>query len=147
MFRHILIPTDGSAVANKAMSKGIELAKRIGARVTGYYSIEPVWPAGHGEGYMIGRTTIADLDERAKKVGEKYLGAMRKLAKAAGVPFDSVCANSDTAYKGIIDTARKKHCDAIGMGSHGRGSVRRLILGSVTNKVLAHSRVPVLVFR
>ena len=147
MFTHILIPTDGSAIANIAVKVGIALAKKTGARITGYYSIEPVWPAGLGEGYTISRTTLADLDRRARKVGEKILGAMEKRAKSAGVRFDSVCSNSDTAYRGIIGAARKKRCDVIVMASHGRGSVGTLLLGSVTSKVLANSRIPVLVCR
>jgi len=147
MFRHILIPTDGSAIANIAVKAGIALAKKTGARVTGYYSIEPVWPAGLGEGYAIGRTTLADLDRRARKVGDKFLRSMARLAASAGVPFDSVCANSDAVHRGIIDTARKKRCDVIVMASHGRGSLRSLLLGSVAIKVLAHSKIPVLVCR
>ena len=147
MFTHILIPTDGSAIANIAVKVGIALAKKTGACITGYYSIEPVWPAGLGEGYTISRTTLADLDRRARKVGEKILGAMEKRAKSAGVRFDSVCSNSDTAYRGIIGAARKKRCDVIVMASHGRGSVGTLLLGSVTSKVLANSRIPVLVCR
>lgn len=147
MYRHILIPTDGSAVAGKAARAGIKLAKSVGARVTGFYSIEPIWPRAYGEGYMIGRMTLAELDRRAREQGEQYLARMRKLAKAARVRFDSVCIASDTPHKGIIDTARKKHCDAIVMGSHGRGGPGGVILGSVTNKVLAQSKIPVLVYR
>jgi nucleotide-binding universal stress UspA family protein len=147
MFSHILIPTDGSAAANIAAKKGIALAKKLGARATAYYSIEPVWPGGAGEGYTIGRTTLAELDRRAREIGEEILGAMEKRARSAGVPFDSVCSNSDAVYKGIIDVARKKRCDAIVMASRGRGAIGSLLLGSVTSKVLAHSRIPVVVFR
>jgi len=147
MYKRILIPTDGSTVASKAARAGIRLAKALGARVTGYYSIEPIWPRAYGEGYMIGRMTLAELDRRAKELGEQYLHRIRKLAKGAGVRFDSVCANSDTAYKGIIDTARKKRCDVILMGSHGRGGPGGLILGSTTNKVLSYSKIPVIVYR
>jgi nucleotide-binding universal stress UspA family protein len=147
MYRHILIPTDGSAVANKAARAGIKLAKSVGARVTGYHSIEPIWPRAYGEGYMIGRMTLAELDRRAREQGEKYLSRMRKLAKAARVRFDSVCVASDAPHKGIIDAARKKRCDAIVMGSHGRGDPGSIVLGSVTHKVLTQSKIPVLVYR
>ena len=147
MFKRVLIPTDGSATANKAVKAGIGLAKQIGAAVTGYYAVEAMQPAIYGEGYMYGGNSIAKLEQRAKAVGRRHLARMARLAKTAGVRFDSVCARAQTPYDGIIDTARKKYCDAIFMGSHGRRGLAAMVLGSVTSKVLTKSKIPVLVYR
>jgi nucleotide-binding universal stress UspA family protein len=147
MFKRILIPTDGSPTANKAVKAGIELAKMLGARVTGYYAVEPIETSIYGEGYMFSSPSRARLENHAKAVGRRHLAKMARLARAAGVRFDSVCAKAQTPYDGIVDTARRKFCDAIVMGSHGRRGIAAMVMGSVTNKVLAKSRIPVLVFR
>lgn len=147
MFRRVLIPTDGSPTANKAVKAGIEVAKALGAAVTGYYAVESIPQGIYGEGYMFSGAARAKLEKRAKAVGRGHLAKMGRLAKAAGVRFDCVCAKAQTPYEGIIDTARKKFCDAIFMGSHGRRGIAAMVMGSVTSKVLARSRIPVLVFR
>jgi nucleotide-binding universal stress UspA family protein len=147
MFKRILIPTDGSKVADRAVKAGIRFAREIGAKVIGYYAIEPVQAYYYSEGAMIDGRLIAELDRQAKAVGEKTLAAMAKLAKAGRVPFDSLCNKPSTAYDGIIAAARRKKCDAIFMSSHGRSGLAKLVMGSVTQKVLARSRIPVVVYR
>ncbi len=147
MFKRILIPTDGSKVADKAVKAGIRFAQEIRARVVGYYAIEPVQAYYYSEGTMVDGRLIAELDRQAKATGEKTLAAMAKLAKARRVRFDSLCDRPGTAYDGIIRAARRKRCDAIFMASHGRSGVAKLMMGSVTQKVLAHSKIPVLVYR
>jgi nucleotide-binding universal stress UspA family protein len=147
MFKHILIPTDGSAVANKSVKAGIQLAKALRARVTGYYAIELIGPQVYAEGYIPDSRTMEESDRRAQEFGEKQLAAIEKLAKAARVRFDSVCAKADTPADGIIGTARKKKCDVIFMASHGRSGLAKLVMGSVTEKVLAGSKIPVVVYR
>jgi len=147
MFRRVLIPTDGSPTANKAVKAGLQLAKLLGSAVTGYYAVESIETGIYGEGYMFGRGARAKLEKQAKAAGRVHLDKMARLAKTAGVRFDSVCALAKSPYDGIVDTARRKYCDAIFMGSHGRRGIAALVMGSVTNKVLAKSRIPVLVFR
>ncbi len=147
MFKRILIPTDGSKVADKAVKAGIRFAQEIRARVVGYYAIEPVQAYYYSEGTMVDGRLIAELDRQSKANGEKTLAAMAKLAKARRVRFDSLCDRPGTAYDGIIRAARRKRCDAIFMASHGRSGVAKLMMGSVTQKVLAHSKIPVLVYR
>lgn len=147
MFKRILIPTDGSAVANKAVRAGIRFAKEVGARVVGYYAVEAIYPRVYGNGYVIDEKLIAELDRRAKDIGEKHLAAMAKLARSARVRFEAVCAKSVTPYEGIVATARRKRCDAIFIASHGRSGIAKLVMGSVTSKVLANSRIPVVVYR
>jgi nucleotide-binding universal stress UspA family protein len=147
MFKRILIPTDGSKVADRAVKAGIRFAREIGARVVGYSAIEPVPAYYYGEGSMIDGRLIAELDRQSKAAAEKALAAMAKAAKAARVRFDSLCDKPGTAYDGIIAAARRKKCDAIFMASHGRSGLARLVMGSVTQKVLVHSKIPVLVYR
>ena len=147
MFKRILIPTDGSAVADKAVKAGIRFAKEIGARVVGYCAVEPLQAYYYSEGAIVDGGLIAELSRQAKANGEKHLGRMAKLARAARVRFESRCDEAATAYDGIIRAARRKKCDAIFIASHGRRGLSRLVMGSVTQKVLAHSKIPVLVYR
>lgn len=147
MFKHILIPTDGSKVGNKAVKAGIQLARALDARVTGFYAIEAIQLQIYGEGYLIDRQMISDFESGAKEVGRKHMEAMAKIALDAGVEFEGLVKKAETPYGGIIEAAKKRHCDAIFMGSHGRRGLAGLLLGSVTHKVLTHSRIPVLVYR
>lgn len=147
MFKHLLISTDGSSLGNKAAKAGIELAHALGAKVTAYYAIEQLQMIAD-EGYMMMDQKMFDrLEASARAAGQKRVDAIGKMAKAAGVPFASVVTNASTAYEGIIDAAKKRKCDVIFMASHGRRGVSRLMMGSVTQKVLAHSRIPVVVYR
>jgi nucleotide-binding universal stress UspA family protein len=147
MFKHILIPTDGSPTAAKAVERGIELAKQLGARVTGYHACEHAPSRVYGDGYMIGPRDGAHSAEQARAAGEKFVAQIADAARAAGVPFERMVVEADAAYRGIIDAANRQHCDAIFMASHGRSSIAELVLGSVTHQVLAHSKIPVLVYR
>jgi nucleotide-binding universal stress UspA family protein len=147
MFKHILVPTDGSPVANKAVKAGIALARELGARVTGYYAIEGAPPPVYAEGYIPDPQTLALWDRRAKEYGEKQIAAMAKLAKAARVRFRGVCAKAATPAEGIVRTARRERCDSIFMASHGRRGIAKLVMGSVTDRVIRTSTVPVVVYR
>lgn len=146
MFKRILIPTDGSKVADKAVKAGFRFAREIGAKVIGYYAIEPVIGYYYGEGAMDSKLYDA-LDRQSKAASEKTLTAMTKQAKAARVRFESLCDRPTTAYDGIVRAARRKKCDAIFIASHGRSGLTKLVMGSVTQKVLVHSKIPVLVYR
>ncbi len=147
MFKHVLLPTDGSPVANKAVKAGLKLARELGARVTGYYAIERVPPPVYAEGYIPDPQTLALWDRRAKEYGEKQIAAMAKLAKAARVRFQGVCAKADTPAEGIVRVARRRGCDSIFMASHGRSGIVKLVMGSVTDRVIRTSSVPVIVYR
>ena len=147
MFKHILIPTDGSPVAAKAIKAGIELAAEMGASVTGFYAIEPPPTHMYGEGYLAERNLVAELERRAKETAQKSVDEIAVAAKAAGVRCDTKIGSAVPPYKGIIDAAEKNKCDAVFMASHGHKGLTGLLLGSVTQKVLTHSKIPVLVFR
>jgi nucleotide-binding universal stress UspA family protein len=146
MFKHILICTDGSPLANKAAKAGIALARALGAKVSAYSALEDLLPI-YSEGYAFDQMTIDRFEAGIRKVGQKRVDAIGKMAKAAGVPFASVVTKVATVYEGIIDAAKKQKCDVIFMASHGRRGLSKLIMGSVTQKVLTHSRIPVVVYR
>jgi nucleotide-binding universal stress UspA family protein len=146
MFKHILICTDGSALANKAAKGGIALAKGLGAKVTAYYAIEDLLPI-YSEGYAFDQLTIDRFEDGIRIAAQKRVDAVEKLAKAAGVACVTLVTKANSADEGIIAAAKKRRCDAIIMASHGRGGIAKLIMGSVTQDVLAHSKVPVIVYR
>ena len=147
MFKHILIPTDGSPVAAKAIKAGVALAKEMGASVTGYYAIEPPPTHIYGEGYLADRKLAEELVRRSRDVAQRSVDEIGDAARAAGVPCETVVDNAVQPYKGIIRAAEEKKCDAVFMSSHGHRGLTGVLLGSVTQQVLTHSKIPVLVFR
>jgi len=147
MFKRILIPTDGSKIARRAIKAGVALAKKLGAKVTAYYALDALSPLVYGEGYIIDAATLQAFDQRARELGRKYVAEVAKAARAAGVGCEVIITKPATPAEGIIAAAKKTKCDVIFMASHGRGGLAALVLGSVTQKVLAHSKIPVLVFR
>ena len=146
MFKHILICTDGSPLATKAAKGAIALAKVLHARVTAYFAIEEMLTI-YSEGYAFDQQTIDRFEAAIRTVGEKRVEAIGKLAKAAGVPFASVVTKAYAPHEGIIAAAKKQKCDVIVLGSHGRRGLSNLFMGSVTQKVLTHSKTPVVVYR
>ena len=146
MFKHILISTDGSPLANKAAKAGIALAKALRAKVTAYSALEELLPF-FPEGYAFDQMTMDKFEAGIREVGRKRVDAIGKMAKAAGVPFASVVTTAPSIYEGIIAAAKKQKCDVIFMASHGRRGLTKLVMGSVTQNVLTHSRIPVVVYR
>ena len=143
MFKHILIATDGSPLANKAAKAGIALASALGAKVTGYYAVELIEPL-----YVGGRAFAREgIEDNAREAGQQLVDAIGKMAKAAGVPFTALVTKADNSYEGIIAAAKKSKCDVIFMASHGRRGLSELIMGSVTHKVLTYCKIPVVVYR
>ena len=147
MFKHLLIPTDGSELATSAISAGIQLAKALGAKVTAYHAIEEPDVQGVGDEAFIETRAIKAFESRLRERGERYLAPIQAAAKAAGVPCEILITNPRAPAEGIVAAASDAGCDAIFMASHGRGDIASLLLGSVTHKVLAHAKVPVVVFR
>jgi len=145
MFKHFLIPIDGSTIATKAAAAGITLARKLGARVTALHVIEELQPV-YVEGYVFTRSQLDSFEVRARQAGQKHLDKIGKVASAAGVPFASLVATARSPHEGIIAAAKKRKCDVIFMASHGRRGLSRLLMGSVTQKVLSHSTMPVVVF-
>jgi nucleotide-binding universal stress UspA family protein len=147
MFKHILIPTDGSPVSTKAVKAGIALAKEHGARVTGYHAVEPVPMHLYGEGYVADKEMVEEFDRRRRAAAKKHIDALAREAQKAGVAFEPVVQTSARPYDGIVEAATKRKCDLILMSSHGHRGLDRLMLGSVADKVIQRSKVPVLVYR
>jgi nucleotide-binding universal stress UspA family protein len=148
MFKHLLIPTDGSELSKKAMRAAIAFARETGARVTGYYALETRPAQVFGEGYRFPDAKMADEHERVlREAGVQHLKAIGKAANDAGVAFDSIVSEAVSPHEGIVNAARERDCDVIFMASHGRKGLARVALGSVTNDVLTHSTIPVLVYR
>ncbi|MGQ0651908.1 MAG: universal stress protein [Betaproteobacteria bacterium] len=148
MFKHILLPTDGSRLAEKGARTGIRLAKALGARVTAVCVMAPYVPPVYGEAalYYAGATP-AEYKKLAEGQAAKALARVSREAAAAGVKCATVTTTHATPWEGILRTARRSKCDAIAMASHGRAGIRGVLLGSETNRVLARSKIPVLVTR
>ena len=148
MFRHILLPTDGSKLSNRAVKRGIAFAKAIKARITTVHVV-PEFKMIVDEGFVSPMSAVLKkrFEDEARRHAKKMLVKVEKAAKAARVTCDSVSVVSDLPYQKIIEIAKKKKCDVIVMASHGRKGISSLLLGSETAKVLTHSKVPVLVMR
>ena len=147
MFKHILVPTDGSPTSLKAAEAAIRLAAEAGARVTAFHAIDASQPFIFRDAYASDARTFVDFERVARESGEREVGAIGKLAKAARVPFASLVAKARTPYEGIVAAARKNKCDLIFIASHGRRGVSALLHGSETREVLVNSRIPTLVYR
>jgi nucleotide-binding universal stress UspA family protein len=145
MYTNILIPTDGSELAGKAVQDGIALAKRIGAKTTAL-TVLPPFHVLTTDTRMI-EDTPAQYKLRMQAHAEKTLGAVAQAAEAAGLACEMVHVEHEHPYQAIIDTAESKGCDLIVMASHGRHGISAIVLGSETVKVLTHSKIPVLVHR
>jgi nucleotide-binding universal stress UspA family protein len=147
MFKNILIPTDGSILALKGARAGIKLAKALGAKVTGVYVVLPYVPPMYGEAalYYVPGLSPQDYEKSSKAAARKALDAIESEARKAGVRCTTRAITSSHPHDGILKTARVAKCDAIAMATHGRSGLGGLLLGSETQRVLAHSKLPVLV--
>ena len=126
MFKHILVPTDGSTLSTGTAKKAVDFARETGARITCFYA-RPDYPvAFYGEGALIDPTTPEKFAEMAEKQANEILDAAQALAATAGVPCASAAATSDAPYQAIIDAATTNGCDLIFMASHGRRGVAAL---------------------
>jgi nucleotide-binding universal stress UspA family protein len=145
MFKHILLPTDGSALSEAAIQKGVQFARRIEARITGV-SVMP-----ETKYYLYQTGIIVQSKEESirqhRQAAHRMLSVVDTAARDAGVPCETLFEISDYPFEVIIRVAGQRGCDLIMMASHGRRGVGALLLGSETQKVLTHSKIPVLVFR
>jgi len=145
MYKHILIPTDGSQLSERAIKVGVKLARSLGARVTGFMAT----PSFHIVAVDPIMTTypLEEYRRDSKKLAQKSLAVVKRAAAAAGVRCMVENLESDQPWEAIIRAARRNRCDLIFMASHGRRGLAGLVLGSETIKVLTHSKTPVLVYR
>ena len=146
MYKHLLVPTDGSTLSLKAVKSAAKLAHDLGARITALYVIPPFTLPDTGESVMF----HVAYDERDYELGmrKRADGVLAKVAAAAGrVRCDTVATIHAHPWEAIIQTAGARKCDLVVMASHGRRGLAGLLLGSETQKVLTHSKTPVLVCR
>jgi len=148
MFKKILIPTDGSPLSAQAANKGVSLAREIGAEIVALYVTQPfaatVGFDGMAAAYAI---TDEDYDKTAAAQAEQYVKNVLDRADTAGVKASSQVVSNFNVADGIVQTAEEQGCDLIFIGSHGRSGLSRLLLGSVTIKVLSLAKTAVLVYR
>ncbi|GAB7545525.1 MULTISPECIES: universal stress protein [unclassified Cupriavidus] len=145
MFKHLLVPTDGSPLSEAAIRMAVTLAKGFQARITGFHAIPEYRIFTHRVEMM--EDTQERFAQIAEQHAEHYLGMIAQAAREAGVPCDTIHVTSDHPYEAIIRAVEEHNCDLIVMASHGRAGVQGLLIGSETQKVLTHSTIPVLVYR
>lgn len=145
MFKHLLLPTDGSVASEVAMRKALDLARNANARVTGLHVIQPFHVLSTNVEMI--EDTRAVYEAHSEANSKACLAVIDKAAREAGVSCETCVVRADHPYEAIIQTARDRACDLIVMASHGRRGMQALLLGSETQKVLTHCTVPVLVVR
>ena len=147
MYTHILIPTDGSKLSAHAVAHGVAVAKAMGARVSGLFVAPAPTPLVF-EGLM--PVDYMQPDEHAAlsaRAAEQHLGFIERAAQQAGVPYEGLTVVGEYPADAILQAAKQHRCDLIVMASHGRRGLAGIVLGSETQKVLAHAKIPVLVCR
>ena len=147
MFKHILVPTDGSPLSQDAVRKAVPLAKENGAKVTALYVKLPA-PAHYWSHVIwVNLPEPSAFEEFSEKEAQEALDFVTGICQEEGVECTKTSVTHEHIYQAIIDQAAKDNCDLIFMASHGRRGIDALVLGSETHKVLTHSKIPVLVFR
>ena len=145
MFKTILVPTDGSHLSDKAIDAAIEFAKINGSKIIGLSVAEPYPFSPLAESTVAAES--ATYEQKMQELAQLHVQKIADLALTSNVPFETATALSFSPYEEIIKAAKKFNCDVVFMASHGRKGLNKLFLGSETQKVLAHSTIPVLVFR
>src|SRR6516225_500520 len=144
MFKHILVPTDGSELSKKAIDGAIDLARTVGARVTAYACL-PQYPYSPYADVVI--EPPGDFQTRSEREARAHLQEIEAAARSAGVSCESRTSVHPSPYLGIIEAAESGGCDVIFMASHGRRGLGSLLIGSETQRVLTHTKIPVIVYR
>jgi nucleotide-binding universal stress UspA family protein len=147
MYKHILVATDGSKLSQKAVTHAIALAQALGAKMTVFYA-SPDYPLpAYADGVVYEPVSKKEYAALANQEAEKILSAIAQKAEAGGVECATVHTIAPAPWEAILAAAKKAKADAIVMASHGRRGVSALLLGSETQKVLTHSKIPVIVVR
>lgn len=146
MYKHILIPTDGSEIAGKAIDEGLKFAQWAGAKVT-FFTALPEYQLPTGEFVSRDDVSLPEYERRSAVQAKELLDGIAARARAAGVEPDTDYALSDRPWQAIIKAAEKNGCDLIFIASHGRRGLSALLHGSETREVLTHSSIPTLVYR
>jgi nucleotide-binding universal stress UspA family protein len=151
MFRHLLVPTDGSDLSDGTIRRAVSFAREAGATITFLHVLADLAlpPQGslYGDPVLLDPAVVEQFSQAERTYADELLGRARALAEEAGVPCDTAIGEHPVVYEAIIDAASRHGCDLIFMASHGRRGLAGLLLGSETQRVLTHTELPVLVFR
>jgi len=146
MFKHILMPTDGSEHSERAVLRGIELAKLCGAKVTGIHVMPDYRMMIATEG-LVSPGIDENLDEQAREQATRFLAVVQTAADEAGVPCETMIAKGQHPYDAIVDTANERGCDLIVMTARYRKGLVSMVMGNEASRVLHRASIPVLTFR
>jgi nucleotide-binding universal stress UspA family protein len=146
MFKHILMPTDGAEHSERAVERGIELAKLCGAKVTGIH-VMPDYRMLMGSADMLPESFDEEMGNHDREQAARFLAFVQRACDTAGVPCETVIATGKRPYDAIVDTANERGCDLIVMTARHRRGLAALIMGSETSRVLHRTSIPVLMFR
>jgi nucleotide-binding universal stress UspA family protein len=147
MYKHILVATDGSKLSQKAVTHAIALAQALGAKMTAFYA-SPDYPLpAYADGVVYEPVSKKEYAALATQEAEKILSAIAEKAQAGGLECATMHTIAPAPWEAILNAAKKAKADVIVMASHGRRGVSALLLGSETQKVLTHSKLPVIVVR
>jgi nucleotide-binding universal stress UspA family protein len=145
MYKHILIASDGSELAGRAVEQGLTLAKTLGSKVTAVTVTEPWTAAVSGEWAVA--FPVEEYEKAAAANAKKILDTVSETAARLGVACERVHVKDQFAAEGIVEEAKSRNCDLIVMGSHGRRGLAKFVLGSQATRVLTHSTTPMLIVR
>lgn len=146
-YQHLLVPSDGTPLSERALGQALALAKALGARLTLLHVQPPLPVSLVGMGEMLDPATVESLALLAERESRRIVEAARARALQDGLEIQTEVLKQDLPHRGIVDTAQRLGCDLIVMASHGRRGLSSLLLGSETQRVLLHASVPVLVVR
>lgn len=146
MYKHVMLPTDGSALSDIAIDNGVQFAKAIGARITGFYVLIEREPESF-EDYAPVDVKTPNPAQVGFEEARQYLAAIESRAKTAGVPCNTMSLRHVSPHQAIIQAARLHGCDLIIMASHGRKGITGELVGSETARVITNCKIPVLVYR
>lgn len=147
MYKNILVPTDGSPLSQKAVTAGVALAGVLHAKIVAVHVVRTHFMFPSEDAETVDARTLERLRESARTAGKKILDQVQEQARGGGVDCEAVLIEGDWPWQRILQAAQDKDCDVIVMAAHGYHGLRALVLGSETNKVLTHSKIPVLVYR
>jgi nucleotide-binding universal stress UspA family protein len=147
MYKNLLVPTDGSKLSDKAVAHAIALAQAVGASLTAFYAAPDYPMPAYADGVVYEPVSRREYSKLAAEDAQKILDAVETKAEAAGVSCKTAYTIASAPWEAILAAARKHKCDAIVMSSHGRRGLSAVLLGSETQKVLTHTKLPVIVVR
>jgi nucleotide-binding universal stress UspA family protein len=147
MYKNLLVATDGSKLSEKAVAHAIALAQAVGATVTAFYAAPDYPMPAYADGVVYEPVSRKEYASLAAEDSQKILEAAAAKARSANVECKTAYTIASAPWEAILAAAKKHKCDAIVMASHGRRGLSAVLLGSETQKVLTHSKLPVIVVR